>query len=211
MGRNKVIEDEDLLASAREAFVELGFGVPTRVLAQRTGLSEGALFKRFTTKEALFFAAMTVPAADVDAIFAHAASATGARECLEEIALGILDYFRAVMPTLLRLTMHPNFDMGNHSTRDSSIVERRLHARLIEHISAEQSAGRIRTDDPQSSAGMLIAALHSLALFEVMGIHGGRMEEPAVRAMVRSLWYGLAPASGSRASPEANPGSGGRE
>ena len=211
MGRNKIIEDEALLARAREVFVEQGFGVPTRVLAQRSGLSEGALFKRFATKEELFFAAMTIPTADVDAIFARPAPVTDERESLEDIALGILDYFRAIMPTLLRITTHPAFDRESFFGRDSSIVELDMLPRLIAYITAAQSAGRMRADDPRPSAGVLIAALHSLALFEVMGIHGGRMEEPAVRAMVRSLWYGLAPASDSLASPEADPGGGGRD
>lgn len=193
MGRNKIIEEEDLLAIVRAVFVEQGFGVPTRVLAARAGLSEGALFKRYATKKDLFFAAMTVPAADVDAIFARGASAAGAGERLEEIALGILDYFRGIMPTLLRLTMHPGFDVESLFERDSTVIEMRLYTRLSEHLAAEQSAGRIRTDDPRSAAGLLIAALHSAALFEVMGVHGGRMEEPAVRAMVGALWNGLAP------------------
>jgi hypothetical protein len=41
----------------------------------------------------------------------------------------------------------------------------------------------------------LFAALHSLAFLERLGVHGGKFDEATIRAMVRSLWTGLAPRS----------------
>ena len=39
----------------------------------------------------------------------------------------------------------------------------------------------------------LVAAMHSIALFEIMGEHGGVMPSAAVDAMVASFWSGLEP------------------
>jgi hypothetical protein len=41
----------------------------------------------------------------------------------------------------------------------------------------------------------LFAALHSLAFLERLGVHGGKFDDAVIRAMVRSLWTGLAPRS----------------
>jgi hypothetical protein len=38
----------------------------------------------------------------------------------------------------------------------------------------------------------LFAALHSLAFLERLGVHGGPFDDAVIRAMVRSLWTGLA-------------------
>jgi AcrR family transcriptional regulator len=58
MARPKTISDEDLLDIAKECFLEGGPQVPTRVIAEKVGISQPALFKRFKNKEELFMAAI---------------------------------------------------------------------------------------------------------------------------------------------------------
>jgi hypothetical protein len=36
--------------------------------------------------------------------------------------------------------------------------------------------------------------MHSVALFELMGLHGGVMPEAGLNSMIDSLWFGMAPA-----------------
>ena len=43
-----------MLAAAREAFAESGFGVPLDVIAARAGVGPGTVYRHFPTKEALF-------------------------------------------------------------------------------------------------------------------------------------------------------------
>ena len=69
MGRPRVISDDDVLAAAREAFVEHGLGASTREIARRAGISEGVLFQRHGTKSELFFAAMEPPPFEWDRVF----------------------------------------------------------------------------------------------------------------------------------------------
>ena len=45
---------ERVLTAAREAFAELGFGVPLDVIAERAGVGPGTVYRHFPTKEALF-------------------------------------------------------------------------------------------------------------------------------------------------------------
>jgi AcrR family transcriptional regulator len=45
---------ERVLAAAREAFAESGFGVPLDAIAARAGVGPGTVYRHFPTKEALF-------------------------------------------------------------------------------------------------------------------------------------------------------------
>jgi AcrR family transcriptional regulator len=61
MPRPKQITDEKLLNIALECFLEHGPNVSTQLIADKVGLSQPALFKRFGTKEELFLQAVAPP------------------------------------------------------------------------------------------------------------------------------------------------------
>jgi len=61
MARPKQVTDEELLQVALECFLEFGPQVSTQVIADRVGLSQPALFKRYGTKEELFLQAVAPP------------------------------------------------------------------------------------------------------------------------------------------------------
>ncbi len=58
MSRPRQYTDEEILKVAAEVFLEHGASAPTALIAKRAGVSEGILFKRFKTKDALFSAAL---------------------------------------------------------------------------------------------------------------------------------------------------------
>jgi AcrR family transcriptional regulator len=58
MSRPRRYTDEEILKVAAEVFLEQGASATTALIARRAGVSEGILFKRFKTKEALFEAAL---------------------------------------------------------------------------------------------------------------------------------------------------------
>ncbi|MBN2525186.1 MAG: TetR/AcrR family transcriptional regulator [Deltaproteobacteria bacterium] len=58
MVRPKIVSDEKVLEVARNCFLEKGPQVSTQEIAQKTGISQATLFKRFKTKEDLFIAAV---------------------------------------------------------------------------------------------------------------------------------------------------------
>ena len=56
MARTRTISDEQILDAAQAVFLEQGPQATTSAIADRAGISEGTIFKRFPTKQALFFA-----------------------------------------------------------------------------------------------------------------------------------------------------------
>lgn len=61
MARPKQMTDEELLKIALECFLEHGSNVSAQTIADRVGISQPALFKRFGTKEELFLQAVIPP------------------------------------------------------------------------------------------------------------------------------------------------------
>ncbi len=59
MVRPRQFSDQDILSTARTVFLERGPSVSTTVIAERLGLSQAALFKRFGTKTDLMVRALT--------------------------------------------------------------------------------------------------------------------------------------------------------
>ena len=123
MGRPKRIEDEELLKIARAVFVLDGAHGSTREIAQRAGISEAALFKRYPTKVALFLAAMMPPNVDVDALIAVAEAISDPRQSLIVLCERMLDYFREAIPIILQLTQNPLIDLGGRAPPASASPE----------------------------------------------------------------------------------------
>ena len=59
--RPRQVSDEEILDIASACFLEHGAGVSTQVIAERLGISQAALFKRFNTKEELLLRALLPP------------------------------------------------------------------------------------------------------------------------------------------------------
>jgi AcrR family transcriptional regulator len=193
MGRRKRIEDEELLAVARDVFVKQGFAASTREIARRAGISEAVVYQRHPTKAHLFFAAMVPPALNVEALLSTSAEGGGMRERLEEIALAMMEYFREFVPILLPLITHPSFDFEKFAHRHPDSPFGRMHRGLVEYLETQRERGKIASENVEAPALTLFAALHCLAILERVGVHGGRFDDAVIRTTVRSLWTGLAP------------------
>jgi AcrR family transcriptional regulator len=193
MGRRKRVGDDALLAVAREVFVEKGIAASTRDIARRAGISEAVIYQRHPTKAHLFFAAMVPPALNVEALLSAPAHDRSVVEQLEGIALGMMTYFREVVPILLRLVTHPAFDVEQFAQQHPDSPFGRLHLGLMQYLESQRARGRIVAEHVGPAALTLFAALHSLAVLERLGVHGGTFDDAVIRAMVRSLWTGLAP------------------
>jgi AcrR family transcriptional regulator len=89
MGRHKLVEDDELLAVAREVFIDKGVTASTREIARLAGISEAVIYQRHPTKAHLFFAAMAPPALNVEQSLSAPANEPSVLEQLEEIALAL--------------------------------------------------------------------------------------------------------------------------
>jgi len=191
MPRNKTITDEEILAVARTLFVNEGAKASTRTLAKMAGISEAVIFQRFSTKEDLFFAAMVLPSAHLEAIFNIQPGQKQVAANLKSVSLQIVDYFREMMPVFLSLISHPSFNMQTFLERHT-MPGMQLGSRLTEYLNAEAQLGRIRKDNIAAAAGVLLSHLHNLALSEKIGSHHLIDTERAISDAIAALWTGLA-------------------
>jgi AcrR family transcriptional regulator len=200
MGRPKTISDEDLLAIAREVFTTHGAFGSTKDIASRAGISEAALFKRFATKAQLFMAAMVPPSPGIEPVLARATAAKTGQEGINMVAQALLDYFRIAIPVILPLVAQSQYASTATPNFQTSPATGLLKA-VSTYIRAEHARGRLHTDDPQAAAGVLVSAMHSIALFEIMGFHGGAMPKAAVKALINAMWTGMQPVRRQRGEP----------
>jgi AcrR family transcriptional regulator len=193
MGRHKIVEDDELLAIARSVFTQKGVSATTREIARRAGISEAVIYQRHPTKAHLFLSAMVPPPLDVESLLAEPTKDIALDVRLEEIALGMMKYFREVMPILIQLVTHPEFDIKTFSKRHPDSGLGRIQQGLIQYLETQRANSRIAVENVMPVAMTLFASLHSFAFLELLGAHGGRFDDSIIRSMVKTLWNGLAP------------------
>lgn len=198
MGRHKIIRDEQLLQHAREEFLKNGAFGSTKEIARRAGVSEATLFQRYPTKAALFLAAMVPQQVDIDVIIHSFTKETDPRPILTEIGHRILAYFRTLIPVVMHLITNPSISMAdvNAHFKGKPVIE--LTEALAAHMKEAHSRGLVKVDNPMAAAGLFVSAIHSLAVFELMEIHGGKSMDHVVKQFVEALWSGIAPAGRKR-------------
>jgi AcrR family transcriptional regulator len=193
MARPRSISDEDLLAIAREVFIRDGAGGSTRLIAERAGLSEAGLFKRFSRKADLFLAAMTPSPVDAAAIIGLAAAAPDPRAGLLAITEGALAYFRQVLPMILPLISNPLVGLDGVRAAFGDNPAEQLTAATAGYLAEQTRAGAVQCADPWAAAALLIMGAHTIAQFEAMGLHDHAIGSGDVAAVVDALWCGLRP------------------
>jgi AcrR family transcriptional regulator len=195
MGRNKKIEDVDVLTIARKVFRDVGHSASTRDIASAAGISQAVLFQRFGSKEELFFQAMTPDPTDLDALLG-AYDAADPFEHLVGIADRLAAYMRAFMPTLLKVLALPGVDATRLRDWHRQLPFMPIADALAERFRRLRADGLVAEIDPDVSAVTFMAALHSLVFFEIVTTkHERKHRQASVRALVLTLWRGLAPRS----------------
>ncbi len=193
MARPKTIEDADILRAAREVFIEGGALGSTREIARRIGISEATLFKRFPTKTALFLAAMAPPPADTTNLLTRARAQKDVRKALQIIGELTLEYFRAAIPRMLPLITHPAIGIDEFLQRFGESPASALNNAIAQYIAEQHDKGTLHAPKAMAVSGLIVATMHSVVLFELMGLHEGEIPHIAVRAMLDTLWRGIAP------------------
>ena len=196
MGRPRLVDDAQIIEGARVMFLKHGVGISIASIARHVGVSETTVFKRFPTKESLFFSAMGLPSPpDLERFFAGRAGPGDARQHLVDGAVLLIEFLRELMPNLIVLRSHSAFDPRVFFRAHEDPPPRRIVRGLAAYILAEQEAARIRPVDANLVARTLVGALHNFVFFEMTGLH----DEPTpdaesfARQLVELLWAGLGP------------------
>lgn len=192
MGRPPLVSRDEILAAARDVFVKEGLGASIRDVAAVAGISEAAIFKRFSTKAALIVAALAPPAPDLETMFAPLDKAD-LRAGLSATMQNLVTYFRDMLPMTLPVAMQPDVGLKAYVEEVGDNPATALNAELAAQLAALVNSGKLKKHQPFAIAGLIVATAHSLALFEIMGIHGGRSPPQVVRNMTDAIWFGVAP------------------
>ncbi|MEH2313385.1 MAG: helix-turn-helix domain-containing protein [Nostoc sp.] len=115
MPRIPRITNQQILEAARQVFLQQGFGASTLEIAQQAGISEASIFKRFSTKEELFFAAMGIPEKPLWVNELESLCGKGdLKENLINICFQIIEFYHEVLPRIMMLRSH-NLEVKNQN------------------------------------------------------------------------------------------------
>lgn len=163
MARPKKITDELILKAAKALFIELGPKATTAKIAERAGVSEGLLFKRFKCKKDLFLAAMgqSLPAwfSEINADFDGTIE-----DRLTEIATKMVALLKHVLPIVETMVGQ---DPAHKFHEDSPPV---VAIRQLDDFFSGLETYGYRTDHPQVLARIFMGSVHHFAFSELKGV-----------------------------------------
>lgn len=194
MGRSRTITNQQILEAAREVFLAEGFGASTIEIARRAGVSEGSIFKRFSTKEDLFFAAMGE--ASIPQWIRSLETLPGqgdVRDNLVAISFRMVEFLHDAVPRLIVLhskgLLPPDRSDLNKSPLSQVLVV------LTAFFEEEIKLGRIRDCNPEIPARILFGALTSQVLMKQVENSAGKftVDPVSIEELVDFLWCSISP------------------
>lgn len=207
MARPPKITNENILSVARQVFLEQGLGASTLVIAERAGISEASIFKRFPTKQALFLAAMGInDEPDWVSVLINQMPTANIRSELTEICQQMLAFYQEFLPRILFLprvlmTLAKGKLPNPPPFLPPPIRHRQLLAGFLER--AIDKGYLRRSCDPLTVSSMIIGGLTSYVLahtvFDKVQSDEALPQYPPLdpdmfaQNLIETLWAGIAP------------------
>ena len=203
MARPVTIKDETIIEAARQVFLERGIQATTAEVAGRAGVSEGTIFKRFKSKVDLFRAAMGEQISEPEWLqqLSLRVGKGDVRENLFEIGMGVIAFFRRLMPLAMMAWSNPGPDGLPCMISGPNPPPLRALKQLAGFFEAEMRAGRLRRHDPEVVARAFLGGLQNYVFFEMVYRAASELplgQETYVRGVVNLLWAGVEPAANGR-------------
>jgi AcrR family transcriptional regulator len=198
MARPTKISDEQILAAARAVFLERGAAATTAEVAERAGVAEGSIFKRYKTKADLFKAAMQIDGAEPEwfATLRAWRSAKDPREILHAAGLQMVSFFRIILPLqMMRFSSGTTFGIPEELKGPASPPLRALKL-LGDFFERHMAAGNMRRHDPEIVARIFLGSIQSFVFFEILMRLQDQMPMPVetyLRGVINLIWTGAAP------------------
>lgn len=169
-GRPPSIDSERLLAVAREVFLERGIRATTLEVAERAGVSEGAVFHRFKSKEGLFSAAMNFDQEEAPLQLLRALREVEELElsdALIRLATALLEVGRLALPILMMSWSNPK--LGGATPFDKKKTHFRAFLKeLGAFFERRMDAGTVRRMDAEVVARAFIGSVHHYCMTRVL-------------------------------------------
>jgi AcrR family transcriptional regulator len=159
MPRPTTITDEQILKAARTVFLAEGYGAQTSKIARMGGISEGTIFKRFPTKEALFMAALDL---HIEAKWHRLArdlttdwqGMDGLTNLFEEL----LSFYDDLLPRMM--TVFGSCFKADTPIWGASASPRQKDLEILKALIQSQiDAGRVRKIDPEDVSNLIMGAM----------------------------------------------------
>jgi AcrR family transcriptional regulator len=210
MPRTPTISNEEILAAAREVFLAQGLGASTLAIAEKAGISEASIFKRFGTKQALFLAAIGV--LETPPWVKHLAPPTPAmRSELTDICTQMLDFYQEVLPrVMMMMTQHQmphpqlmppppvrdtllltkfleqGMAQGYLHAGNAQVIAHLLVGSIVNYVVSQNVVQQLATNAPTPGA-MPVSMPMPIALPDPLP------PQAFIQALIDSLWSGISP------------------
>jgi AcrR family transcriptional regulator len=194
MGRPRTISDETLLDAARAVFLRDGVAASTAEIARVAGVSEGLIFKRFATKDALLEQCFDLSSFGVSDL-SNLVGRGELRQNLSKLAHEQVAIFRKLLPfVMIRLGQCGLSPSGLFAAHEDPPPVRNMR-RLASYFEAEMKLGRLRRSDPLALARIMLGSTHNLVFFELAGLdrHLPTDETAFVESLVSLMLDGARP------------------
>jgi AcrR family transcriptional regulator len=200
MARPPKITNEEILAAARQVFLEQGGNASTLLIAEKAGISEASIFKRFATKQTLFLAAMGITEMrEWVNVLTYDTPTAAIKSELIEICGQMLEFYQEVMPRVFMMMTQGNSPhppvVPPPPVRDSQL--------LAGYLDRAIAAGHLRSCDTITIAHMIVGAMTNHVVNQNiadkwpvgMPLPEIQQIEPSIfiHNLIETLWIGIAP------------------
>jgi AcrR family transcriptional regulator len=201
MSRTTNTSNKEILIAARHMFLEKGPGVGTAEIAQRLGISDATIFKRFSTKRKLFVAAMDV---DEKVDWKQDLGSLVGQGDLRENLVCLLSELAAMFQERLPRIMLLWSDRGDTASHLDVVFEpnssrQRMIEAFTDYLAREMRIGRLRQSAPSIVVQLLIGAVWNVAFQKALWDSANSSDEPHIQVVelvekiVGTMWRGIAP------------------
>jgi AcrR family transcriptional regulator len=198
MGRPPKVTNEEILTAARQVFLEQGSNASTLAIAEKAGISEAAIFKRFATKQALFLAAMGITEErEWVKVLSNYTPTAAVKSELIEICGQMLDFYLEVMPRVFMMMTQANSPhppvVPPPPVRDTQL--------LAGYLDQAIAQGHLKPFDTITVAHLIVGAMtHYVVTQNIAGKWSTASPSPTIQPIepntfihnfVETLWTGI--------------------
>jgi AcrR family transcriptional regulator len=195
MARPRQITDDQILDAARQVFLQQGPATSTTVIAEKLGVSQAALFKRFGTKDELLIAAMRPLRQDWIALVEESPDDSDLRQQLVQIARALNAFYEEHVPAMATLRSSGMNLEQIRACHDSAPLVRAQRS-MAGWLRQAREQDRIRAGvDADALAVVLLGTLQARAFMNHMAGPQLPLSDPdaTIASLVDVLWNGIAP------------------
>jgi AcrR family transcriptional regulator len=196
MARTPKITNEAILAAAQQLFLEQGERASTLEIANKAGISEASIFKRFATKQALFLAAIGIHETPAWVKTLPRRQPTSEiRSELTELCREMMAFYQEVLPRVLMLMVKNNSPLPPllppPPIRDTHLLTGFLEKAIAQGYIQSSSASTLA----QTIVGAIVNYVITTTISKTIPIALSQQLDPDafVESLIETLWKGIAP------------------